>query len=223
MYVTPPMQYDPRPAAGPRWWLVVGPGFGALIGLFLLTAIYRFDGHSLLQRELHLSTQSLVLSGFVGYLVAAVLALPAGLLLGGRFPTSVTVPAICLLLLGVLLVAFTPNGALLLVGRVLNGLGTGAAVGVTAALIRRLPTGRGAAAAVTAGLGVLALAIAPILGALISDSTNFRLMYLIGAVFAFIALMVTGVVGIVAMVAAKPKVQPMPYGVPYPPQGPPYA
>ncbi|HEY2060131.1 MAG TPA: MFS transporter [Amycolatopsis sp.] len=223
MYVTPPTPNQPRPAAGPPGWLVIGPGLAALIGLFLLTVIYRFDGHSLLQRELHLSTQSLLLSGFVGYLVAAVLALPAGLLLGGRFPTSVTVPALGLMLIGALLVAFTPNVALLLIGRVLDGFGTGAAVGATAALTRRLRSGRGATAGVTAGLGVLALVIAPFLGALISDSTSFRLMYLIGAVFVFLALIVAAVLGIVAMVSAKPKVQPMPYGMPYPPQGPPYA
>jgi MFS family permease len=223
MYVTPPMQSDPRPAAGPSWWLVIGPGFAALIGLFLLTVIYRVDGRSVLQVELGLSNQSLLLSGLVAYLVAAAIAFPAGLLLGARFPTSVTVPAICLMLLGVLLVAFAPNSGLLLVGRVLNGLGAGAAIGVTAALIRWLRTGRGVAAAVTAGLGVLAVVIAPLLGGLISDAFSFRLVYLIAALFVFVALIVAAVIGIVALVAAKPPAQPMPYGVPYPPQGPPDA
>jgi MFS family permease len=223
MYVTPPLQSDPRPAAGPPWWLVIGPGFAALIGLFLVTVIYRFDGRSILQVELHLSSQSLLLSGLVAYLVAAAIAFPAGLLLGARVPTSVTVPAICLMMLGVLLVAFVPDSGLLLLGRVLNGLGTGAVIGVTAALIRRLRTGRGVAAAVTAGLGVLAVAIAPFLGGLIADAVGFRLMYLVAALFVFGALIVAGVIGIVTLVSAKPPVQPMPFGMPYPPQGPPHS
>jgi MFS family permease len=223
MYVTPPRQSNPRPAAGPRWWLLIGPGIAALVGLFLLTVIYRFDGRSLLQVDLGLSSQSLLLSGLVSYLVAAAIALPAGLLLGARFPTSVTVPATCLMLLGVLLVAFAPSGALLMIGRALNGLGAGAAIGVIAALIWSLRAGRGATAGATAGLGLLALGIAPLLGALLSDAFSFRLVYLIGALFVFVALIVTAVAGIVSLMAAKPPAQPMPYGMPYPQQGPPYA
>ncbi|WP_344860610.1 MFS transporter [Amycolatopsis ultiminotia] len=222
MYVTPPMQSNPRPAAGPPWWLVIGPAFAALIGLFLLTVIYRFNGRSFLQIELGLSSQSLLLSGLVAYLVAAALAFPAGLLPGARFPTSVTVPAICLMLLGVLLIAFVPSTGLLLLGRVLSGLGAGAAIGVTVALIRRLRAGRGVAAAVTTGLGVLALVIAPFLGGLVSDALGFRLVYLLAALFMVIALIVAAVIGIVALASAKPPVQPMPYGVPHRPQGPPY-
>ncbi|MFE0025049.1 MFS transporter [Amycolatopsis sp. NPDC059021] len=221
MYVTPSTPSDPRPAAGPPWWLVIGPGFAALIGLFLLTVIYPVDGRSALQLDLALSDQSLLLSGLVAYLVAAAIAFPAGLLLGARFPTSVTVPAICLMLLGVLLVAFVPDSGLLLLGRVLNGLGAGAAIGVTATLIRRLRTGRVAAAATTAGLGVLALVIAPFLGGLVSEALSFRLVYLIAALFTFVALIAAGVTGVVTLMSAKPPVQPMPPGMPYPPPGPP--
>lgn len=210
-------QHEPRPPAGHPWWLVIGPGLAALIGLFLLTVIYRFDGHSALQIELGMSSQSLLLIGVVAYLVAAAIAFPAGLLLGGRLPTSVSVAALCSMLLGVLLVAFVPGSGLLLAGRVLDGLGAGAAIGVTAALIRRLRTGRGAAAATAAGLGVLALLIAPFLGGLLSDAFSFRLVYLVAALFVFVALIVTGVIGIVALTKAKPSVRPMPY----PPQGPP--
>lgn len=215
MYVPTPTQGDPHPIAGPPWWLVIGPGFAALIGLFLLTVIYRFDGRSTLQVELGMSSGSLLLSGLVAYLVAAAIAFPVGLLLGARFPTSMTVPAICLMLLGVSLVAFVPDSVLLLVGRVLNGLGAGAAIGVTAALIRRLRTGRGAATAVTAGLGALALAIAPFLGGLLSDAFSFRLVYVVAALFVFAALVVAGVIGIVALVKEKPPARPMPY----PPHG----
>ncbi|MFD6072083.1 MULTISPECIES: MFS transporter [Amycolatopsis] len=201
MYVPP--QRDPRPTDGPPWWLLIGPGFAALIGLFLLTVIYRFDGESPLGIDLGMSSQSLLLSGLVAYVVAAAIAFPAGLVLGARFPTSVTVPAIVLMLLGVLLVAFVPGSGLLLVGRLLTGLGAGAVLGVTVALIRRLGTGRGAAAGAMAGLGVLALVAAPVLGGLLSDATGFRVVFVVAALFVFAALVVAGIIGIVAV--AKPK------------------
>ncbi|WP_410649133.1 MFS transporter [Amycolatopsis sp. cmx-4-54] len=201
MYVPP--QRDPRPTDGPPWWLVIGPGFAALIGLFLLTVIYRFDGESPLGIELGMSSQALLLSGLVAYVVAAAIAFPGGLLLGPRFPTSVTVPALVLMLLGVLLVAFVPGSGLLLVGRVLTGLGAGAVLGVTVALIRRLRTGRGAAAGVIAGLGVLALVVAPVLGGLLSDATGFRMVFVVAALFVFAAIVVAGIVGIITL--AKPK------------------
>ncbi|MFC3447838.1 MFS transporter [Amycolatopsis speibonae] len=211
MYVPTPPQSDPHPTAGPPWWLVIGPGFAALIGLFLVSVIYRFDGGSALQLDLAMSSQSLLLTGLVAYLVAAAIAFPAGLLLGARFPTPVTVPAIVLMLFGVLLVAFVPNSGLFLVGRVLNGLGAGAVLGVTVALIRRLQAGRGAATGVMAGLGVLALVLAPVLGGLLSDATGFRVVFVVAALFVFLALVVAGVLGIVALVKAKTPARPMPY------------
>ncbi|WET81370.1 MFS transporter [Amycolatopsis sp. QT-25] len=210
MTVPTPSQREPLPAAGPPWWLVVGPGFAALIGLFLLTVIYRFDGSSALQVELDMSSRSLLLSGLVAYLGAAAIAFPAGLLLGARFPTSVTVAALFPMLLGVVLVAFVPHSGLFLVGRVVTGLGAGAAIGVTAAVIRRLRSGRGAATGAAAGVGVLALAIAPFLGGLLSDALSFRLVYVVAALFVVLALVVTGVVGLVAL-TKKPPVRPMPY------------
>ncbi|EMD28126.1 MFS transporter [Amycolatopsis azurea] len=203
MYVPTPTQRDPQPTAGPPWWLLIGPGFAALIGLFLVTVIYRFDGGSALQIDLGMSDRSLLLNGLVAYLVAAAIAFPAGLLPGARFPTPVTVPAIVLMLLGVLLIAFVPNSGLFLVGRVLTGLGAGAVLGVTVALIRRLQAGRGAAAGVTAGLGVLALVLAPVLGGLLSDVTGFRVVFVVAALFVLVALIVAGVLGIVALVKAK--------------------
>ncbi|WP_181774372.1 MFS transporter [Amycolatopsis pittospori] len=211
MYVPQPMQSAPHPTAAPPWWLLVGPGFASLIGLFLLTVVYRFDGRATLQIELGMAEQTLLLGGLVAYLVAAAIASPVGLVLGARFPTSVTVPAICLMLLGVVLVAFTPSSGLFVVGRVLNGLGAGAAIGVTVALIRRLHTGRGVAAGVMAGLGVLALAIAPFLGGLVSDAIGFRVVYVVAALFVFVALVVAGIIGIVTLAKAKPSIQPMAY------------
>ncbi|NBH11975.1 MFS transporter, partial [Amycolatopsis sp. SID8362] len=201
MYVTPPNAT--RPVAAPVWWQVLGPGFTALIGLFMLTVIYRFDGESEIQRALGLSSMALLLVGLVAYLAGVVLGAIPGLLLGARFPTAVAVPATCFLVLGVLLVAFAPAGGLLTAGRVLSGLGTGAAAGTTVALIVKLREGRGAVAGVTAGLAVLALLLGPVIGQLISEAVGFRPVHLIAAPFLLIALVVNAVLGIVRLTAAK--------------------
>ncbi|MGW4523867.1 MFS transporter [Amycolatopsis sp. NPDC004378] len=211
MHVTPPVA---RPAAAPVWWQVIGPGFAALIGLFLLTVIYRFDGMSEIQRALHLSTHSLLLGGLVAYLAGMALTLPAGLLLGARFPTAVTLPALGFLLVGVLLAAFADGGGLLAAGRVFAGLGTGAAAGATVALILKVREKRGLIAGVLGALAVLALVLAPVIGQLVSEAMGFRVIQMIAVLFVLIALVVAGVLGIVRLTSAK---RPVPYGMPYPP------
>ncbi|MBN6041206.1 MFS transporter [Amycolatopsis sp. 195334CR] len=215
MSVTPPLPHVTRPVAAPAWWQVSGPGLVALIGLFMLTVIYRFDGMSAIQLDLGLSGQSMLMIGLVAYLVAAALAVPAGLLLGARFPTAVAVAAGCFLLLGVALAAFANAGGLLMVGRVLSGLGTGAAAGATVALIMKLRGRRGLVAGVTGGLAVLALVLAPVIGQLISEAVGFRVIQLVAIPFVLIALVVNGVIGIVGLTSAKRQAPP----APYPPTG----
>ncbi|MEV6647773.1 MFS transporter [Amycolatopsis sp. NPDC051371] len=197
-----------------------GPGLAALIGLFMLTVIYRFDGMSEIQRNLGLSSQSLLLIGLVSYLVGAALAVPVGLLLGARFPTAVTIPALGFLFFGVLLAAFADAGGLLLVGRAFTGLGTGAAAGATVALILKLRERRGVVAGVTAALAVLALVLAPVIGQLISEAVGFRVIQLAAIPFLLIALIANAVLGFVTLAAAKRQVPPIPYGMPAPPAGP---
>ncbi|WP_439379590.1 MFS transporter [Amycolatopsis lexingtonensis] len=212
MYVTPPSPNVTRPAAAPVWWQALGPGFTALIGLFMLTVIYRFDGRSEIQLDLGLSSGSLLLIGLVAYLAGAALGAVPGLLLGARFPTAVAVPATCFLILGVLLAAFADAGGLLMVGRALAGLGTGAAAGTTVALILKLRERRGALAGVTAALAVLALVLGPLIGQLLSEATGFRVVQLAAVPFLLIALVVNAVLGIVRLTTAK-------RAVAYPPAG----
>jgi MFS family permease len=220
MYVTPPTPHVTRPVAAPAWWQVLGPAFTMLIGLFMLTVIYRFDGMSELQRTLGLSGQSLLLVGLVAYLAGAALAVPAGLLLGARFPTAVAIAGTCLLLIGVLLAAFAGAGGLLMAGRAFSGLGTGAAAGTTVALILKLRERRGVVAGVTAALAVLALVLAPVIGQLISEAIGFRVVQLVAIPFLLVALVVNGVIGLVRLTSAKRQAPPVPYGMPYPPAGP---
>jgi MFS family permease len=220
MYVTPSPPHVTRPVAAPAWWQVSGPGFAALVGLFMLTAIYRFDGLSEIQRDLDLSGQGLLLIGLVAYLVGTALTVPVGLLLGARFPTAVTIPAIGFLFFGVLLAALADAGGLLMAGRAFAGLGTGAAAGATVALILKLRERRGIVAGVTAALAVLALLLGPVIGRLISEATGFRVVQLAAIPFLLLALVVNAVIGFVKLTAAKRPVHPIPNGMPYPPAGP---
>jgi MFS family permease len=203
MYVTPTPPHVTRPVVAPASWQVFGPGLTALIGLFMLTVIYRFDGMSELQRALGLSGQSLLLIGLVAYLAGAALTVPVGLLLGARFPMAVAIPATCLLLIGVALAAFADAGGLLMAGRAFSGLGTGAAAGATVALILKLRERRAVVAGVTAALAVLALVLAPAVGRLISEALGFRVIQLIAIPFLLIALVVNGVIGLVRLSSAQ--------------------
>ncbi|MFE0019858.1 MFS transporter [Amycolatopsis sp. NPDC059021] len=216
MYTPPPVPY---PVAAPAWWQVLGPGFAALIGLFMLTVIYRFDGMSEIQRDLALSNQSLLLVGLVAYLAGAVLTVPIGLLAGARVPTVAGICATCFLLLGVVLAAFAGTGVLLMLGRAFSGLGTGAAAGATVALILKLRQRRGVVAGVTVVLAVLALGLAPVIGQVISEATGYRMNQFLAIPFLLIALVVNGVIGLVRLTAAKRPAPPGPSGVPYPPAG----
>ncbi|MEU7791550.1 MFS transporter [Amycolatopsis sp. NPDC049159] len=219
MYVTPPPLPVTRPVAEPAWWQVCGPALTALIGLFVLTAIYRFDGRSEVQVALDLSDSSLLLIGLVAYLAGAALAAVAGLLLGARFPIAVAVPATCFLLLGVLCAAFADGSGLLAAGRALSGLGTGAAVGATVALIRKLRERRGVLAGVTGALAVLALVLGPVIGQLLAESLGFRVVQLTAVPFLLVTLVVNAVLGIVRLTAAKRAAAPASYGTPWQPAG----
>lgn len=217
MYVMPPQRTEVRPNGDRAAWMLIGPGFAAIIGVAMLTAVYRIDGKSTIQVDFDMSGQQFLLTCVVPYLVAMMPAVALGLLLGARFPTAVTLPAIGLMLIGTALTALAANSAMLLVGRVLAGLGAGAAAGVITALVLRLNGRRGIAAAVLAALGVLAAVTAPVIGQVISDAVSFRWVFLAAVPFLLIALIVSAVGG---SASAKRHAQSAPYGMPYPSQGP---
>ncbi|MEV0083900.1 MFS transporter [Saccharopolyspora sp. NPDC050642] len=220
MSVMPPERNHARPNDDHPWWTLIGPGLAAIIGLFMLTALYRTDLTAPIQMDLGLSGLELLMEGVVAYLIAAVIAFPLGFLLGARFLTAVTLPAIGVMLIGALLIAFAGGAGMFLVGRVLGGLGAGAAAGVTTALVRGIRHQRSIAAAVVAALGVLAAVVAPFVNQLISDALSFRLTYLAAVPFSFAALIAGAVSGIVLFVVARRPAQPGPHGMPYPSPGP---
>jgi MFS family permease len=220
MPVIPPERNDALSNDGYPWWTLIGPGLATVISLFMLTAPYRTDWISPIQMDLGLSGQEFLMQGIVAYLIAAAIAFPLGFLLGARFLTAVILPAIGVMLIGVLLIAFAGGGGMLLVGRVLSGLGAGAAIGVTTVLVRGIKGRRSIAVATVAALGALAVVVAPFVNQVISEATSFRLMYLAAVPLLFAALIASAISGIVQFVAAKRPAQPGPYGTPYPSPGP---
>jgi hypothetical protein len=239
---------DVSPVREYPWWALVGPGLAAIIGLFLLTAVYGTDSFSPMQRVLGLPAHALLMKAVVPYLIAAAVAFPAGVLLGGRHLTAVAVPAILVLAVGVLLVALTENTGILSAGRVLGGLGTGASVGATMAVLLRLDGKRGMASAAMTVPGILAVIVAPWVNERISEAISFRWTFLLAEPLLFVALAAGAVSGIVLFTSRRaagpvpygmasappyqppfpppypspyPPPPPPPYQQPYPPQGPP--
>ncbi|GAB3426242.1 hypothetical protein GCM10027569_65070 [Flindersiella endophytica] len=200
----PPERND---ASRPSWTLI-GPAFATIIGLFQLTVVFfGTDPTTPIQLDLGLSGTAFLIQAFLAYLVAAAIAFPLGLRFGARAQTAVTLPAVFLMLAGVLLIAFASGAGLLTAGRVVTGLGAGAAAGVTTALLRTTSR-RAVVAAVTAVLGVVAVVIAPFVNQAIASTTSFRLTYLAAVPFVILALLVNAVVGIVLVAARKQPAQP---------------
>ncbi|MGI5321160.1 MFS transporter [Actinomadura nitritigenes] len=224
-----PTRTDTSPAVDRPWWTLIGPGLATIVGLFLVTAAYgthRFSAPGIGTRlvppmapDLALSQGEFSSAVIVTYLVAAVLALPVGALLGGRYPTAVISPAIGLMILGALLVAFASGTGVLAAGRSLGGLGAGATVGATAVLVGRLRDRRWTVAAVLAGAGFLALLSGPFADQAVADAVNWRWTFLAAEPLLFAALAASTVAGIVLLATRRPA-RPAPYGAPYMP--PPY-
>ncbi|MEU6717435.1 MFS transporter [Nonomuraea sp. NPDC046802] len=205
----PPPQDRERPA-----WALIGPGIAALTGLYLLTMSLWPTAQ---QAALHLSGQTVLLTTVVSYLVSAAAGGALGAGLGARLPTTAGMSAIAFLIIGVLLDGFAPNAGILLIGRVLSGLGAGGAVGTTVALVRRTGRHRGVLVAILAGLGLLALIAGPFVNRWLSMALTWRFGYLIALLPLAAGLVAAAVSGLVLL--SRRPAQPVPAGVPYPPAG----
>jgi MFS family permease len=224
-----PTRSDTPPAGDRPLWTLIGPGLATIVGLFLVTAAYgthRISAPGMktglvspMAPALALSQADFSSAVIVTYLVAAVLALPVGALLGRRYPTAVTAPAIGIMILGTLLVAFANATGMLAAGRSLGGVGAGATVGATAMLVGRLRDRRWPVAAVMAAAGFVALLSGPFVDQAMADALSWRWTFLAAEPLLLAALAASTVAGIVLLVTRRP-VRPAPYGTPYMP--PPY-
>ncbi len=167
--------------------------------------------------ELGLLPREFLLIGVVSYLVAAALTFALGFLFGGRSPTASLLPALGVMVVGVLLTSFAAAGVMLLAGRVLGGLGAGVAVGVTVAVLRRVQGSRAVAATVVAVLSGLAAVAAPFVNSAISEMLSFRLPHLATEPFLSAAIFAAAVSGIAQTAGAGRAARSTPYGMPYPP------
>jgi MFS family permease len=198
----------PRPV-----WALAGIVPAAWLAVFAGTLA---TGRTLqtIDMDLHLSSGQGLTRVVLPYLIAAVLLLPAGYLLGRRTPNAVALPAVALLVVSLAVTAFTPNASVLTVARVLAGLGAGALVGTAAALTVgvapavRTPVGvvAGAGVALAAGLGV-------VVGGLLTEYLGFRTGFLLALVLGLIVGLTIAVVAAVGP-AQRPHRQPIAPGHP---------
>ncbi|WP_460917131.1 MFS transporter [Plantactinospora veratri] len=177
------------------------------MGAFMLAVIIG-PAWIAIQRDMDLPA-SVPLWIFVAYLLPAVLAVPVGALVGRRWPTAVTLPAIVLLTSGSLLTALAPGSGPLLVGRAVTGFGAALAWGVTAALVARVRARRAWTVPLVAGAVVVGLALGPVAGALLGQTLGWRWPVMLAVPFGAAALLATAVSGIVVLVRhASPPAQP---------------
>jgi MFS family permease len=186
-------------------WSLAGPALGALLAAGLLTAPIGPLG-SAIQRDLGLSTATMTATLFAPYVVATAALVAPGYLLGRRWPTATTVPALVLLVVGSVVSAFAPGAALMAVGRVVVGLGAGTVLGVALALSGQLGRWRPQARLVL-GLALgAALLIGPVASGMLAQALGWRWGILVDLPVATVALAVTVVSGIVMWVlrASRP-------------------
>ncbi|HZE39287.1 MAG TPA: hypothetical protein VE172_10790 [Stackebrandtia sp.] len=188
---------QPAPAS-PEYplWTIIGPGLAALTGAYLFTADLGATGRSWIV-DLH-APQSLFLSGIIAAVVAAAAGAAAGFL-GRRIPIAVAVPGVVAMGLGSLAVGLCPNAVVLIVGKLLIGVGAGLAWAVSVAMALSTGASGRAVTAVLAGAGVAVAVLAPFISGVVSTTMSWRLGY-------FLALLPLGiaVVGSIA-IAASPR------------------
>lgn len=193
----------PSPGTRPVW-LLIGPTLAASLGAFLFTVTVGPEW-SAIQADMNMSN-IMTLWIFVAFLFAAGLAVLAGITLGRRWPTAVTLPAIALLTLGALLSALAPDSGFFVFSRALAGLGAGLAWGTTAALLVPMRAQRVPVMPLVAGTVLLSLVLGPVVGALLAQMATWRLPFMLALPVGALAFLVTAVGGIIALTQRTSKV-----------------
>lgn len=199
-----PADAGARPAPRPVWALA-GIVPAAWLAVFAFTLA---TGRTLqtITIELGLSSGQGLTQVILPYLIAAVLLLPAGYLLGRRAPNAVALPGVALLVIGLAVTGFAPNISVLTVGRVLGGIGAGAVIGTAAVLVVGVAPAARTAAAVVAGVGVLfAAVLGVVLGGLLTEHLSFRTGFLFALVLGLIVGLATAVVAVVGLARRAPQ------------------
>ncbi|MEU8003956.1 hypothetical protein AB0B66_22595 [Catellatospora sp. NPDC049111] len=192
---TPSVVPPPVPPPGRSSWLLVGAGLGAMVAACQLAVLI---GPLLgaARQALGLTATGLT-TVVVAQLAAIVSGFAAGYLLGRRAPAAVTGSALVLMLLGAVIVAFSPSAAILTIAVLPAGLGQGAALGAGAASTGRAGERR-AQARLALGFALLfALAFGALLGWFATRSLSWRL-----ACLATVPSVVVGLFAVVVIAVA---------------------
>ena len=171
--------------------LMMGLYLGAFIGMFSETSL-NIALPSLM--EVFGVDSSIAQWLVVGYMLIIALVLPFASLLMKLYPTrNLTMFALGIFMVGALLSGFAPNFALLLIGRLMQGVGTGLILPMMFAIVLEVfPSNKiGQAMGVTSLIIMFAPAIGPTLSGIILGFASWRILFLLFALILFIAILFT--------------------------------
>lgn len=176
--------------------MLAGPGLGASLAAYQIAMLFG-PVSTTLQRDFGLSTATIGVA-VVAHLFAAAAGSALGFLLGRRVPTSIAVPGLALMLVGVVATTLAPSPIVFMLAGAFTGLGGGAVLGTAVGLAVQAGDKRnqallGVGIAVAAGfVGGVAF------GWLVTTMLAWRWAYLLSVPVILVALAGTAVAGIVA-------------------------
>lgn len=178
-------------------WTLIGPALGSMLAAYQVGALLG-PVRETLQSALGLSTLMTMLF-LLGHLVALVVGVAAGFLLGRRVPTSIAAPAVALMLIGDLMMALAPSGIVVLFAVLVSGFGGGAVAGVALGLATQTGERRLAVLAGIGGAAFAGLLCGLVFGWFMTTAVSWRWTYFLAVPMALLTLAVVGVGGLVAL------------------------
>ena len=171
--------------------VMMGLYLGAFIGMFSETSLN--IALPQLMQFFHVDS-SIAQWLVVGYMLVIALVLPFASLLMKLYPArKLTIFALTVFMLGALISSFAPNFALLLIGRLMQGVGTGLILPMMFAIVLEVfPANKiGQAMGVTSLIIMFAPAIGPTLSGIILGFASWRILFLLFAIILFIGILFT--------------------------------
>ena len=171
--------------------VMMGLYLGAFIGMFSETSLNIALPE--LMQIFHVDS-SIAQWLVVGYMLVIALVLPFASLLMKLYPTrKLTLFALSVFMLGALCSALAPNFPLLLIGRLMQGVGTGLILPMMFAIVLEVfPANKiGQAMGVTSLIIMFAPAIGPTLSGIILGFASWRILFLLFAIILLIAIVFT--------------------------------
>ncbi|MEV6968970.1 hypothetical protein AB0M47_28010 [Hamadaea sp. NPDC051192] len=191
------MMIEQSPAVQRPLWMIVGPALGTMLTAYLIGALIG-PLRETLERDMGYSTMVNLIVLAIHFLALAVGFAP-GLLLGRRAPNAIAAPAIGLMLLGVLVLAFAANAVMVMAASLFIGFGSGAVLGTALALAGQAGARRTAMLIAVAAVAFVGLLFGLVFGWFLTTTVSWRWVYFMAVPMALVSLVVTGAGGIVAL------------------------